>query len=109
MDPDAWRKASKALRSVDRATGRPPLIVARIFSLTRIGVILPGAPVRRVSTTSFQRGQMKNARSFFFAIAACATPMIVGRLGAAFEPAPGACDKFVTSRQQGSSASVALR
>jgi hypothetical protein len=40
------------------------LIAARVFSWTRIGAVISDG------TTSFHRGQMKNARSFFFAIVA---------------------------------------
>ena len=48
----------------------PLLIAAKFFALKWIGVVMPDAPIREVSATSFQRGQMKNARSFFFAIIA---------------------------------------
>jgi hypothetical protein len=68
IDPEAWRAATNALRSVDRATGCPSLIAPRCFLCTRIGVATPRAPIRAVSAISFQRGHMKNARSFFFAI-----------------------------------------
>jgi hypothetical protein len=95
IDPDAWRTASNALRSVDRATGRPPFIAARIFSLTRIGIDMPDAPIRGGSATSFQRGQMKNALSFFFAI--CLFECDDRRhAGAAVEAASGVCDRLVT-------------
>jgi hypothetical protein len=68
----------------------PPFIAARIFSLTRIGVAMPDAPA-----TSFQRGQMKNARSFFFAI--CPFECDDRRhAGAAVEAASGVCDRLVT-------------
>jgi hypothetical protein len=40
----------------------PPFIAARFFSLTWIGVVMPDAPIREVSGTSFQRGQMKRIR-----------------------------------------------
>jgi hypothetical protein len=55
------------------------LIAAKFFSLTWIGVVMPDAPIRELSATSFQRGQMKNARSFFFAIVDCSSPMITVR------------------------------
>src|SRR5580704_14380000 len=79
IDPDPWRAASNALRSVDRATGRPALIAVRFFSLARIGVVMLDAASREVSATSFQRGQMKNARSFFFDIPDCSSAIIVVR------------------------------
>jgi hypothetical protein len=53
------------------------LIAARVFSWTRIGAVISGG------TTSFHRGQMKNARSFFFAITAHFTMMSALRPGAA--------------------------
>jgi hypothetical protein len=96
IDPEAWRTASNALRSVDRATGRPPFIAARIFSLTRIGIAMPDPPIRGGAATSFHRGQMKNARSFFFAILACSNATIAVTPGAAVEAASGVCDRLVT-------------
>ena len=102
---DVRRAASNALRRVDRATGRPSLIAARVFSWTRIGVAMPDAAIRGASATSFQRGQMKNARSFFFAITACSRPMRAATPGAPDVAAAGAGGRLATSPGQGSSES----
>jgi len=71
IDPNGERAANSALRSVERATGRPLLIALKVFSLTRIGAVVHSPSFLRASTTSFHRGQTKSARSFFFAIPSC--------------------------------------
>src|SRR6266446_7100960 len=101
IDPDAGRTASNALRSVERATGRPSLIAARVFSLTWIGVAVPDAPIREVSATSFQRGQMKNARYFFFAVPDCCSPTCyftpARKLGVGSTPMSACLDAFAAT------------
>ena len=65
------------------------MIAASVFACTRIGVPEPGDPEREASATSFQRGQTKNARSFFFAIGCVLQRRPAATPDIAYEATPG--------------------